>query len=165
MTDFRFHQIDFRQLTPAVGTILHEIRVKAATESEVKLPPAYPRILLLCPSEALMQFLDNNLWIWSRDIFLPHGSAADPHPALQPIFMAWALPSSPPGDAVLPPPNAAKIIMRLDGAGDDEALAQNFTTVLDVFDASSEASKQAARSRFRAAKAASHQVSFMGGGS
>ncbi|MCX8506450.1 MAG: DNA polymerase III subunit chi [Alphaproteobacteria bacterium] len=160
MSEFRFQQVDFKQFTAAIGTVLDLLRQDAVAGAEKSLPPPYPRIFVLSPSEAAHQLLDNGLWTWSKEIFLPHGTANDPYPELQPVFLAWSPPDAAAPNELITPPNAATILLRIDGAG-SLPNPNPYTTIIDVFDRQSEGSKQAARGRFRAAKSDGHKVMFV----
>ena len=160
MSEFRFQQVDFKQFTAAIGAMLDLLRQDAVLVAENGWSPQYPRIFVLSPSEAAHQLLDNGLWTWSKEIFLPHGTVNDPYPELQPVFLAWSPPDATAPDELTTPPNKATILLRIDGAGSLPEPNQ-FDTIIDVFDRQSEGSKQAARGRFRAAKSDGHKVMFV----
>ncbi len=65
-----------------------------ATPLEASLPELLERslargwrVVLRCGSEAGLAALDAMLWTYRDDAFLPHGTAATGHAALQPVYL------------------------------------------------------------------------------
>ena len=105
------------------------------------------RAVVLCGSEARVAALDAALWEPADPDWLPHGCAATGEAGLQPIWLT----------AVAEAPNQARYLFLLDGCTADAAA---FDRVFDLFDGTDPAAVQAARERWRAAKAAGHAVAY-----
>jgi len=86
--------------------------------------------------------------LWESKDFLPHGTAEDGDPDLQPIWLTTE-------DEA---PNSAKFLFLIDGA--TSAHLGDFTRVFDLFDGNDEAQVQAARARWSAAKSAGHTLTY-----
>ncbi len=97
------------------------------------------RVLLRCGSEAGLAALDRALWTWREDSFLPHGTAADGHADRQPVYLTL-------GDEN---PNAAAVLMLVDGARVLPAEIGDFERVCVMFDGDDEAALAAARDDWR----------------
>ena len=84
-------------------------------------------------------FLDTHLWTYGDGSFLPHGTSADGHADLQPIWLTS-------GSDV---PNGAKTLFLIDGAesGPDEMADMDLTAIL--FDGHDPAAVDAAREQWR----------------
>ena len=106
------------------------------------------RAAVMCGSEERVAALDAALWLCAEPDWLPHGSAASGDADLQPIWLAT-------DDAA---PNGARFLFLLDGAT-SERLSQ-FDRVFDLFDGRDEAAVAAARTRWKAAKAAGHALTY-----
>ena len=94
------------------------------------------RVLITGQDETLSR-LDEKLWTWRDDSFLPHG-AGKTDPSAQPILL-----SSEPK-----PANGAKVAMLLNGA---EVDAKKFDRCIVVFEGADEAARSAARSQYKQA--------------
>ena len=92
--------------------------------------------------------LDEWLWTYRDDSFLPHGSDHEPNAARQPILLTTG------GEN----PNGADALFVVDGAelGDIEGYAR----CVVIFDGGDETQLAAARAQFRTAKAAGAAVSY-----
>lgn len=106
------------------------------------------RALVLCPDAARLKALDTALWACPEPAWLPHGTAADGDPDLQPVWL-----STEPE-----PANGARFLFLVDGAATDRGGA--FDRVFDLFDGNDPASVAAARDRWRAAKDAGHALTY-----
>jgi DNA polymerase-3 subunit chi len=106
------------------------------------------RAVVLCPDEAVVAELDKALWEAEEPAWLPHGTAADGDPDLQPIWLAA-------DDSA---PNGARFLFQVLGA--ESGRLDAFERVFDLFDGNDEAAVQAARERWRAAKAAGHELTY-----
>jgi DNA polymerase-3 subunit chi len=106
------------------------------------------RALVLCPDEARLKALDTALWACAEPVWLPHGTAADGDPDLQPIWL-----STEPE-----PANGAQFLFLVDGAGTDRRSA--FHRVFDLFDGNDLEKVAAARDRWRAAKEGGHALTY-----
>ena len=113
------------------------------------------RAVILAASAERVASLDTALWTWDADSFLPHGAAPDdpgappdPDAHRQPIWL-----STRPGN-----PNGATVLVLVDGVATTDL--EGFQRCLDLFDGTNEAAVAAARDRWRAAKAAGHEVTY-----
>jgi len=95
------------------------------------------RVVLRTTEPERLDQLDRLLWTYRPDSFLPHGSAADGHGALQPIWLTTGMDR----------PNEATILVVVDGAAADDA--RGFERVLELFDGRDPEAVQAARQRWR----------------
>ena len=98
-----------------------------------------------------MEALDAHLWTYSEQTFLAHGTAADGHASRQPIFLTVEDEN----------PNAADVLFLVGGAlpGDWGAL-KPFTRIVLMFDGRDENAVTAARTAWRNAKEAGHDVTY-----
>ena len=110
-----------------------------ATPLEASLPEMLERslargwrVLLRCGSEAGMATLDEMLWTYSDASFLPHGTAATGHAALQPIYLTL-------GDEN---PNGANVLMLVDGARAGAGEMAGFERTCLLFDGHDERARR-----------------------
>jgi DNA polymerase-3 subunit chi len=103
------------------------------------------RALVLVPAPKLDAL---STALWAQPAWLPHGSAVDGDPDLQPIWL------SPDPD----PLNGARFLFMVEGADTDRLAA--FDRVFDLFDGNSGDAVAAARSRWKAASAAGHTLTY-----
>ncbi|MFQ8430570.1 DNA polymerase III subunit chi [Amaricoccus sp. W119] len=100
------------------------------------------RALVRCGSEAGLAALDERLWTWRDDAFLPHGTARGPHPARQPIYLTLGEEN----------PNAADVLMLVDGARAGVPEMSGFTRACLIFDGADAEAVDAARRDWRAVR-------------
>jgi DNA polymerase-3 subunit chi len=133
MPEIGFYHLTKTDVTAALPALL--ARTLAAGE----------RALVLCGAPARVAALDEALWLPD---WLPHGTAATPHPEWQPVFLT----------PVEVNPSGARFLFLVDGAssGGLEAYAR----VFDLFDGNDEAAVQGARGRWKAAKEAGYGVTY-----
>lgn len=99
-------------------------------------------------SEERVAHLNQLLWTYDDESFLPHGGARDGNAARQPIYLTVAEES----------PNRADMLVLVDGA---RATAfDGYRRVCDMFDGNDESAVEAARRRWREAKAAGHGLTY-----
>ncbi len=103
------------------------------------------RAVVRCASEERVAALDAALWLCREPDWLPHGTT---DPDLQPIWLTTA------EDA----PNGARFLFLIDNT-ESRTLA-SFDRVFDLFDGRDEAAVAAARTRWSAAKAAGHSLTY-----
>ena len=101
------------------------------------------RVMLRGPDRAVLERLDEQLWLEPKDSFLPHGLEGGPHDAVQPVLLGT-------GGAV----NGARAVMLLAGSPVDPAEAQAMERVWLLFEEADERQKQAARAEWKAVVAA-----------
>ena len=106
------------------------------------------RALVLCPDAARLRALDTALWARPEPVWLPHGTAADGDPDLQPVWL-----STEPE-----PANGARFLFLVDGADTDRS--GTFSRVFDLFDGNDPEKVAAARDRWRAAKGDGHDLTY-----
>ncbi len=108
------------------------------------------RAVVLCADEGRVRALDTALWTSNDPDWLPHGSAATGDADLQPVWLTAA--------DEAPAPNGARFLFLLDGQ-ESEHLA-GFDRVFDLFDGRDQKAVEAARARWRAAKAGGHGLTY-----
>ena len=91
---------------------------------------------------------DAALWTYDEAAFLPHGSARDGNPAMQPIWLTHRDEN----------PNGASMIVLVDGLEAEDL--QAFTRCADVFDGNDADAVVAARGRWRRARDAGHNLNY-----
>ena len=95
--------------------------------------------------------LDQRLWTYSDDSFLPHGTAADGDPASQPVFLTDG-PEN---------PNGAAMRVCLDGVEVEPLLAATaYERVMLLFDGRDDAAVTGARQQWSALKRAGHTIAY-----
>jgi DNA polymerase III subunit chi len=133
MTEIGFYHLTRSSLAEALPRLL--ARTLAAGQ----------RALVLGP-EPVVEPLNEALW--AQPAWLPHGSAADGDPDLQPIWLS----------ADPDPLNGARFLFMVDGAETDRLAA--FDRVFDLFDGNAPEAVAAARLRWKAAKEAGHTLTY-----
>lgn len=125
------------------------------TELEQALPPLLEkclqrgwRALVRGGARERLEALDDTLWTFRDESFLPHGVDSAPKPERQPILLTAG-----PGN-----PNAAKALFLIDGAEPGDISA--FERACLLFDGRDEAALEKARSRWKEAKAAGVNASY-----
>ena len=111
------------------------------------------RAVVRCASPERVAALDTGLWLGADPDWLPHGSAQSGfgdsgHADLQPIWLTTA-------DEA---PNGGRFLFLIDGA--DSASLARFDRVFDLFDGRDAQAVAAARTRWKAAKAAGHTLAY-----
>jgi DNA polymerase III subunit chi len=108
---------------------------------------AAERAVVLCGAADRLGAIDAALW--GADSWLPHNSAPDEDPDLQPIWLTTE-------DA--PAPNGARFLFLVAGA--ESARCDAYARVFDLFDGQDQAATDAARRRWTAARAAGHMLTY-----
>lgn len=106
------------------------------------------RALVLCPDAPAVKALDKALWESADPFWLPHGTEADGDADLQPIWL----------DVTDQAPNGARYLFLVLGAGSQRLGA--FDRAFDLFDGNDPAAVEAARERWKATKAAGHELTY-----
>lgn len=107
------------------------------------------RVMLRGPDRAVLQRLDERLWLLPEDSFLPHGLEGGPQDADQPLLLGQ-------GAAV----NGAQAVMLLAGMPVDPAEAQAMDRIWLLFEAADPAQVQIARAEWKAVTAAGLQAEY-----
>jgi DNA polymerase-3 subunit chi len=137
MTDISFYHLQ-RQPLEAVLPILLDRCVARGWKTLVRVASA-----------ERVAALDDRLWTYADESFLPHGTERDADPERQPVLIAT-------GEAN---PGGAGTLFLVDGARlPDEAGA--FERVVLLFDGNDEAALAEAREDWRRAKASGHQATY-----
>ena len=92
--------------------------------------------------------IDEHLWTYRDDSFLPHGTADEPQTARQPILLTLAMDN----------PNAADVLFVVDGAEPGDLAG--YARCMIVFDGRDEAQLALARSQWKAVKANGHPAVY-----
>lgn len=107
------------------------------------------KAVVRCGSRATVERLDEALWTYSEESFLPH-SADRERAHAQPIFLTD-------GDEA---PNGAGVLFLVDNAAADAGALQPFTRCVTIFDGRDETALAAAREFWKAVKAAGHEATY-----
>lgn len=119
---------------------------RALPQLLVRTLGAGQRALVLGSAPAGLDALSSELW--AQPAWLPHGTAADGDPDLQPIWLSTE-----------PEPlNGARYLFMVEGAETDRLAA--FDRVFDLFDGNDPAAVAAARTRWKSAKAGGHALTY-----
>lgn len=98
------------------------------------------RVLVKGGDAARLDFLDNVLWSYKDDAFLPHGKVGCEHPEQQPIYLTS-------GDEH---PNNSDLLMLVDGAAFATEKMAEFQRVCLLFDGNDTEAVVAAREKWKA---------------
>jgi DNA polymerase III subunit chi len=133
MAEIGFYHLTRSTLAQALPPLL--IRTLAAGQRAVVLGP-----------ESGLEAVSAALW--AQPAWLPHGTAADGDPDLQPIWLS----------ANPEPLNGARFLFMVEGAETDRLA--DFHRVFDLFDGNSSEAVAAARLRWKIAKEAGHTLTY-----
>ena len=106
------------------------------------------RIVVRAASAERVEHLNALLWTYDEASFLAHGAARDGNAATQPIWLTERAEN----------PNEAAMLVLVDGVEADDLAA--FSRIADLFDGTDETAVEAARERWRRAKAAGHTLTY-----
>ena len=106
------------------------------------------RVVVRAGSEARVAALDDRLWTYEPDSWLPHGSPASGDAPSQPIWLT----------AHDENPNGATVLVLCDGA--DAERLDGYDRCLDLFDGTDPEAVAAARGRWRRWKEAGHPLTY-----
>ena len=138
MTDISFYQV--MNATPAsVDATLPALLNKALQSGK--------NVVVKCPSVERMERLDEALWTFKEDSFLPHGTQADKFAEKQPIYLTTEDEN----------PNGAEILVVISGA--TSADFSSYERVMDMFEAS-DIQKQNARKRWKDLKSKGYPLAY-----
>jgi DNA polymerase III subunit chi len=138
MTEFRFYHLERRSMDQALPDILEDALGGGL------------RAVVQAPSREQVEALNERLWTYSDESFLPHGSARDGEPEAQPIYLTD-------GDDN---PNGARLRVLLSGVRADAFVAGPYERVILLFDGRDEEAKAEARRQWSLLKAAGHAPSY-----
>ena len=106
------------------------------------------RVMLRGPERALLERLDEQLWLEPKESFLPHGLEGGAHDADQPVLLGVGAAGSG------APVTGARAVMLLAGCAVDPAEAQGMERVWLLFEEADQQQMQAARVEWKAVVAA-----------
>ena len=95
-----------------------------------------------------LEALDSHLWTWRDESFLPHAMLRDGSEPMQPVWLTT-------GDDN---PNGANVRFLIDGA--EPASLAGYDRGIYLFDGHDNAAVETARRRWKAEKAAGHEVTY-----
>jgi len=99
-------------------------------------------------SEEMMDHLNQELWTYSEESFLPHGSQKEPNPDEQFIYLTTSEEN----------PNGAKLLVCVEGAQPESM--EGYGRVIYMFDGRDDAAVQKARSYWKELKTANHTLAY-----
>ena len=111
------------------------------------------RALIRCESADRAVALDNLLWTYDDQSFLPHAQAGDGEPACQPVLLTTEEDNA----------NGANVLFLVGGAeppGWNGDRTHSFSRIVVLFDGRDPEALAAARRNWPAAKAAQHDVTY-----
>jgi DNA polymerase III subunit chi len=136
MTDIAFYHLERSTLEQALPKLLE------------KTLAAGKRALVLAGSEQRVEALNDVLWSYDQDAWVPHGSAKDGNADRQPIWFSTS-------DENL---NQAEFLFLSDGATSESV--DGFERCFELFDGNNPEYVAAARVRYKAYKDAGHELSY-----
>jgi DNA polymerase-3 subunit chi len=136
LTEISFYHLTRQPLNEALPALLQ--RVLAAGK----------RAVVVAASEERVETLDQVLWTYDPDSFLPHGSAKDGYADKQPIYLTT-------GDEN---PNAATVLVSVDGM--EPPAYGSYERFLYLFDDADREAVDTARQRWKKYKSEGHTVTY-----
>jgi len=135
LTEVRFYHLQRQRLEDALPLLLEKARERGH------------RVIVQAGSPERVKALDALLWTYRPESFLPHGSGPGGHAEDQPIWLT----------AVEECPNAADLLILVDGA---ETEISPYALCCELFDGLDETAVAAARARWARYKSAGHAISY-----
>lgn len=136
MTDILFYQLLDKRLDEVLPDLLEKCLARGW------------RTIVQGGSNERIEALDNALWTYRDDSFLPHGTAADGNAEAQPVLLTTDADN----------PNRASVRFLIDGASIEDAAA--YERVVYLFDGNDPDALAAARARWKTEKAAGHAITY-----
>ena len=136
MAEIRFYHLHTRTLDQA----LPEIVQKALSAGH--------RIVIRGADEKEVERLNNLLWTFRPDSFIPHGSDKDGQAAQQPVWLSAGNDN----------PNNANVLILTGGL--EETALDSYTLACDIFDGRNEDNVIAARQRWKNYKDSGHKLTY-----
>ncbi|WP_068089441.1 DNA polymerase III subunit chi [Polycladidibacter stylochi] len=127
--------------------------------SKFPLDRALPKLLEIClerdwvvavqfSSKQRCDAMNNYLWTYAEDGFLPHGTREDGHEELQPIYLTYETDN----------PNNAMVRFVVDRASITNP--ESYQRVVYIFDGNDSEALQEARQQWKLMKASEHQLTY-----
>ena len=139
MTEIRFYHAQHSSLDQVLPGILG----KALSGGR--------RVVVRLADATHVEQMNEHLWTYNPDSFLPHGSTKDGHATLQPVWLT---------DKDENPNNADVLVIVPGPANDVPPHLEKFTLCCDMIDGRLEEDVAAARARWKAYKDAGHDVTY-----
>lgn len=136
MTDIAFYHLTRKPLEAALPELLEKV-VERGLKAVVR-----------AGSDERVASLNDLLWTYRKDGFLPHGAAVDGNGEQQPIWLTAGTDN----------PAGAPVLLLVDGVMADDL--GEFDRCLDLFDGRDDDAVAGARDRWRAARAGGHSVTY-----
>lgn len=136
MTDIRFYHMERQSLEQVLPSLL----TKALEQGK--------RIVVKGRDEKDIERINEYLWTYNPDTFLPHGSKKDGHPASQPVWLTTEEEN----------PNAADVLILVQGA-QSETIA-DYALCCEMLDGNDKDSVASARDRWKTYKNGGHSVTY-----
>lgn len=136
MTDIAFYHLEHARLEDALPKLLE------------KTLQAGKRGFVLARSEDRVEALTQSLWTYDPASWLPHGSAKDPAPEDQPIFLSAEEENQ----------NKATFLFLTDGA--EAQWVDAYERAFELFDGHDPGAVEAARARWKRYKAEGHDLTY-----
>jgi DNA polymerase-3 subunit chi len=137
MTEILFYHLRRRSLESALPQLL-----------EKSLERGW-RVIVQAASDERIEALDAHLWTYREDSFLPHGTAREAEPSVQPILLTTAEHN----------PNGATVRFLVDGAA-MPADAGSYERIVLMFDGEDQDAVAAARGQWSDLKAKGFDVTY-----
>jgi len=138
VSEFRFYHLERRRIDQALPEILQD----ALSEGL--------RAVVQAPSPEQVEALNERLWTYADDSFLPHGSARDGDADAQPVYLTDGEEN----------PNGAALRVLLSGVAAAQFAASAYARVILLFDGRDEEAKAEARQQWSLLKAAGAAPSY-----
>jgi DNA polymerase-3 subunit chi len=140
MTDIWFYHLQRRSLDDVLPGLLERALQRGW------------RAIVQGASDERIAALDEHLWTYSDDAFLPHGSTREGDPEMQPIFLTTGLDN----------PNGAAVRFLIEGAEVAPILACNeaYERLMLLFDGNDAEALAAARAQWSHLKTSGHALSY-----
>jgi DNA polymerase-3 subunit chi len=140
MTDIWFYHLQRRSLDDVLPGLLERALQRGW------------RAVVQGASDERIAALDEHLWTYSDDAFLPHGSTREGDPEMQPIFLTTGLDN----------PNGAAVRFLIEGAEVAPILARKeaYERLMLLFDGDDAEALAAARAQWSQLKTSGHALSY-----
>ncbi len=138
MSEFRFYHLERRRIDQALPELLQEALA------------AGWRVVVQAASPERVEALNERLWTYPDDSFLPHGSARDGEPHAQPVYLTAGAEN----------PNGARVRVLLSGVETAAHAIGDYERIVLLFDGRDEEALAEARREWGLAKAAGAAPSY-----
>lgn len=138
MSEFRFYHLERRRIDQALPDILEDALAHGL------------RAVVQAPSPEHVEALNERLWTYADESFLPHGSARDGEPQAQPVYLTDGEDN----------PNGARLRVLLSGVDAAPLVEGAYERVILLFDGRDEEAKAEARRQWSLVKAAGAAPSY-----